>query len=266
MFGRVTVNKDELKIKEFDIYRSYYCGLCSCLKKRGLFTSMCLTYDLAFLSILLNSLYETECVKKDARCICHICKKHTERSDSFTEYAADMNILLFYYKCLDDFHDDKNLFKLIYAFYLKPKVKRIEKKYPSKCENIKQYLMDLSHMEKTPSLEDCANLFGNILGEVFTPVNDLWYESLYSMGFYLGKFIYIADAFSDLEEDIKRKRPNPLIDLYKENTEKECEILMNMMATECANEFEKLPLIENVEILRNIIYAGIWHTDKGDKK
>ncbi len=262
MFGRVVVNKEELKIKEFDMYRSHYCGLCGELRKKGLFTALSLTYDLTFLSVLLNSLYEPCCNVKDKRCVCHICHKHRERSDEFTPYVADMNILLSYYKCLDDFHDDKNVIKLMYALYLKPKVNRIKKLYPEKCHNIKLYLEKLSLEEKTPSLEECANLFGNILGEVFTPKEDMWQDILYQMGFYLGKFIYIADAFSDLKEDIKKKRPNPLISMYSDdNAAKECEILMNMMAAECADKFEKLPLIENAEILRNIIYAGIWQNE-----
>ena len=31
-----------------------------------------------------------------------------------------------------------------------------------------------------------------------------------------------------------------------------------MMMSECCREFEKLPILENVEILRNILYSGVW--------
>ena len=31
-----------------------------------------------------------------------------------------------------------------------------------------------------------------------------------------------------------------------------------MLIAECCLEFEKLPLIQDVELLRNILYSGIW--------
>lgn len=263
MFGRVVVNKGELKVREFETYRSYYCGLCRELRRRGLLTAMCLSYDLTFLSMLLNSLYEPENKTVSSRCVCHMCTKHKETTDKYTPYAADMNILLSYYNCLDDFHDDKNIVKLLYALYLKPKVARIRKKYPEKCEKIATYLKSFSKEEKGGDLEECANLFGRLLGEVFTPEKDEWADELFNIGFYLGKFIYIADCLEDVEDDIKKNRFNPLISMYSPDTrQSECEIILNMMGSECARELEKLPLIENVEILRNIIYAGIWQSRK----
>ena len=39
MFGYVVVNKPEMKFKEFDLYHSYYCGLCKTLKNRFGFLS-----------------------------------------------------------------------------------------------------------------------------------------------------------------------------------------------------------------------------------
>ncbi len=259
MFGRVIVNKSELKFKEFDIYRAFYCGICRALKKKGYFSSLCLNYDMTFLAMLLNSLYDSENHTCKKGCICHGCKKHVETTDEYSSFVADMTILLAYYKCRDDWQDDKNVIKLLYSFYLKPKFKVIEKKHPGKCEKIKNCLVELSKKEKVASLEECANLFGTILGEVFTPNDDMWKRTLFEMGFFLGKFIYIADARDDIEEDIKKNRPNPLKGMY--NTpefKKECEILLNMMATECAMRFEKLPLVDNIEIMRNIIYSGIW--------
>ena len=34
MYGYVIVNKPELKFKEYDRYRSYYCGLCDILREQ----------------------------------------------------------------------------------------------------------------------------------------------------------------------------------------------------------------------------------------
>lgn len=260
MYGFVIINKPELKFREYDEYRSFYCGLCGTLRHDyGYLSAMCLSYDMTFLSILLNSLYEPESEKKSCRCACHMCKKHTEKSDKYSHYVAQMSLLTAYYKCLDDFHDDKNIIKYIYSLYLKRKIKKIEKAYPEKVKTVRESLSALSVAERSNNLEECANLFGNITGEIFTPENDLWYDTLYSFGFYLGKFIYIADAYTDIETDIEKNRHNPLKAMYSApDFEKECEIILNMMAAEAANEFEKLPLIANVELLRNIIYSGIW--------
>ncbi|MBQ6795663.1 MAG: hypothetical protein IJO83_05915 [Clostridia bacterium] len=263
MFGRVIPNKGELKVKEFDTYRAFYCGICRSLKKKGYLSAMCLNYDMTFLSMLLNSLYDSENHSAMRCCACHMCKKHLEITDGCSAYVSSMTILLAYYKCLDDWQDDKNIIKLLYSFYLKPKVKKIRAEYPLKCERIKNYLDELSKKESHATLEECANLFGNLLGEVFTPTDDMWKDNLFKVGFYLGKFIYIADARDDIKEDIKKNRPNPLKTMYQSpGFEKECEIILNMMATECAMEFEKLPLVDNIEILRNILYSGIWQKNK----
>ena len=58
MFGYVVVNKPEMKFKEFDLYHSYYCGLCKTLKdKFGLRAQVSLNFDMNFLALLLTGLY-----------------------------------------------------------------------------------------------------------------------------------------------------------------------------------------------------------------
>ncbi len=264
MFGRVVVNKSELKFREFDTYRSYYCGLCRALKDEGLLCSLSLNFDMTFLAILLNSLYESKIIENKCRCICHMCKKHDETKDSFSPYLAHMTILLSYYKCIDDFKDDKNIIKYIYSLYLKPKFKKTSRLYPEKAESIKKHLNDLSKIETGNNFEECANLFGHITAVIFTPKDDIWQDILYRMGFFLGKFIYLADAYEDLEEDIKKNRPNPLKEMSNmDDFDKEMKIILNMLAAECAREFDSLPLERNTEILKNIIYAGIWSKLEG---
>ncbi len=260
MFGYVVPNKAELKFREFDTYRAYYCGLCSSLRRGfGYKGALSLTYDMTFLSMLLNSLYEPESLPRCTRCVCHPFKKHCEITDKYSSYAADMSILLSYYKCIDDWRDDKSIPKLIYAALLRSGKKKTALKYPEKAAGIKKLLGEISRLEKDGSLEENANAFGDICGIIFTPEDDIWRKTLYNIGFYLGKFIYILDSYDDIEGDIRHNRPNPLIGLYSASEfDKECENLLNMMAAECAAEFEKLPLIENAEILRNILYAGIW--------
>ena len=106
MFGYIIVNKAELKFKEFDVYHSYYCGICQNLKmKYGTPGQVALSFDMTFLAMLLTGLYEPETKVDTCKCIAHPFEKHETRTNIYTEYAADMNALFAYYKCKDDWQN-----------------------------------------------------------------------------------------------------------------------------------------------------------------
>ena len=97
------------------------------------------------------------------------------------------------------------------------------------------------------------------MAELFAYKIDEWEASLRKIGFYLGKFIYLMDAYEDIEKDLKEKNYNPFLNRYEEEDFQEnCRMILTMMMAECSKEFEKLPIIQHVEILRNIIYSGVW--------
>lgn len=263
MFGYIIVNKGDMKFKEFDVYHSYYCGLCQSLKDRyGMRGQISLTYDMTFLALLLTSLYEPETQITSANCIAHPFEKHTVRHNDFSDYAADMNILFTYYKCVDDWQDDKKLSKLAYSKTLKSAYRKLCATYGEKAKSINTLMQKLGQGEaaKSTDIDYMAGLFGAIMGNLMTPKQDEWSENLYNLGNYLGKFIYLLDAYEDIEEDIRRKRYNPLIQKYNNpDFDEEIKMILTMMMSECCREFEKLPIIENIEILRNILYSGVWY-------
>ena len=116
MFGYIIVNRQELKLRELDVYQSWYCGLCRQLKEKyGVRGQLTLTYDMTFLILLLSGLYEAEEETAFVRCAAHPLGKHAARSSLFTGYAADMNVLLTYYQCMDDWKDEKKVLKKGYA-------------------------------------------------------------------------------------------------------------------------------------------------------
>lgn len=124
MFGYIVMNKPEIKFKDFDLYRSFYCGLCRELKsKYGISGQISLTYDMTFVVILLSALHEPHTQKGSTRCIIHPVCKQPVRRNTVTEYAADMNVLLTYYKCRDDWEDEKKVTALGYSKVLQGKVK-----------------------------------------------------------------------------------------------------------------------------------------------
>ena len=149
MFGYVLINKEELKFKEYDVYKSYYCGLCQTLNNRsGRFAQLTLNYDMTFLQLLLTGLYEPETKIESFRCKLHPLKKYIKRTNKITDYIADMNLFLAYLNCIDDWEDEKKLSRKIYTFFIKNKVKKIKKKYPEKTEKLEKILRKSSDYEK----------------------------------------------------------------------------------------------------------------------
>ena len=137
----------------------------------------------------------------------------------------------------------------------------LKKKYPDKVEKIKEHLDQIHYLEKSHclDLDKVAGHFGHIMASICVYQEDVFKDDLYQMGFYLGKFIYLIDAFEDVEEDIKKQTYNPFKNKFKEEHFQEyCFNILEMMISRSSFYFEKLPLIENVELLRNIIYSGIW--------
>lgn len=265
MFGYVTVNKPELKIREYERYHSFYCGLCHTLKKRhGQLGQLTLTYDMTFLVIVLSSLYEAESTYELKRCIVHPVKKHGVRTNRVTNYAADMNIALFFHKCFDDWKDEKSIRGISGMRLLHRHYKEVKRAYPQKCRQIEAYLQELSRYEAMDeqNLDKTAGAFGKLMGTLFDYKQDIWSPYLKRFGFYLGKFIYIMDAVLDFEEDKKNGHYTPLRSLSQSLSEADfrgqCRNILELMIAAACQEFEKLPLEQDVELLRNILYAGVW--------
>lgn len=263
MFGYIAINKAEMTFKDYDIYHSYYCGLCKCLKenygKRGQLT---LSFDMTFLIVLLTGLYEPETKIEMVNCIAHPLEKHTARTNELTEYAAAVNLILSYYKFKDDWDDERSKKSYAAAKILSPKMRSIQKLYPKKMTVVSDRLKRLSELEREneQNLDLMAGLFGEIMAELFVYRHDEWEDSLRKMGFFLGKFIYLMDAYEDVEKDIKTGSYNPLKKEFTENIAfaSKCRSLLTMMMSECSREFERLPILLHAEILRNILYSGVW--------
>lgn len=262
MFGYIAINKAEMKFRDFDIYHAYYCGLCKILKEQyGKSGQLTLSYDMTFLVILLSGLYEPDAEDSHVRCIAHPLQKHVARVNDFTAYAADMNLVLSYYKCLDDWTDEHRKKAYLNARLLRSKVNKIKNCYPEKVAFIADRLQLLRTYEKQDeqNLDKMAGLFGEIMAEIFACRHDEWEESLRKFGFFLGKFIYLMDAFEDIDDDLANECYNPLKGIYKrEDFNDYCKQILTMMIAECSREFEKLPILTHAEILRNILYSGVW--------
>ncbi len=262
MFGYVTINKPELKLREFQRYQGYYCGICRSLRLRhGFWGQMMLNYDLVFLAALLTGLYEGKEYLAMRRCVLHPSGKHLSIQNSCIDYAADMTVLLACHNLMDDWQDDRNAAALAAAGLLKRSCGLLEKKYPRQWRAAKREIQRLHGYERAGSadLDGAAGCMGALLGEILVWREDPWEETLRAMGFYLGKFIYLMDAYEDLPQDERRGRYNPLLsERGRPDFEEWFAQILTMMMAGCAREFERLPILKDVAILRNILYAGVW--------
>ena len=263
MFGYVTIYEPELKVKDLKKYKAYYCGLCRMLKEKyGFMGQMTLTYDMTFAVILLSSLYENTAEAERHRCKVHPIKKQMMLRNEITDYAAAMNVLLAYYHMEDDWQDDRKVTSLMTKSMIHGKVRRIIEEYPRQSRAIRSALEELSSCEKEEctDIDRTAGCFGRLMEELFVYREDIWERNLRKMGFFLGKFIYIMDAYEDLPEDLKKGRYNPLRDMYgKDDYEGRMKQILCMMIAESTAEFERLPCLLDVDILRNILYDGVWN-------
>lgn len=264
MFGYIMINKAEMKFREYDIYHAYYCGICRDLKRKyGAAGQFSLSYDMTFLAMLLTGLYEPETESGSCRCAVHPLESHAVRNNIFTEYAADMNALFACYKCQDDWKDEKKLHRLIYGRILEGKTKHLREVYGEKLRKISCLMQDFAAAEQREGeesrIDTMAGMFGSVMAEVVAVREDEWAKDLRRFGFFLGKFIYLMDAYEDVEADLRKGTPNPLKRRYgSPDFEEECRTILLMMMSECCSAFELLPILDHVEILRNVLYSGVW--------
>lgn len=265
MFGYVNIDKLELKFREYYRYKGLYCGLCMKLKSNySNLSRFTLNYDMTFLILVLSSLYEVDEEYMKKRCIAHPTKKQLIIQNEITDYAAAMNIMLAYYNCKDNWDDEKDLKSLIFSKLISNDNKKAIRNYINKQEFIQKSLNNIYNLEKenTSDLDAISNEFGKLMGELMIYKVDHWEFLLRKIGFYLGKYIYILDAYLDIEKDKKNNSYNPFVniginaDIDVDKFAKEA-LMLNLSFLN--SEIEKLPLLRDKGIIDNIMLSGIMN-------
>lgn len=261
MFGYLTACTELLDEEQLRRYRGAYCGLCRSLKERhGQFSRLTLTYDLVFLSLLFDSLYEPERREGEETCIAHpFSPRLWQRSES-SDYAADMTVALAYLKCRDDWDDDSNPAALAEAAALKRAYRRVAARYPRQCRAMEESVRALRSMEKArdESPDRAAECFASLMGEIFIWRDDRWSGTLYRLGAALGRFLYILDACMDLDSDAFYNRYNPFRRYYGLDNAARFRDILRMLLADCVRELDRLPLVQDAGILQNIVCIGLW--------
>lgn len=291
MFGYVMPYKLELKIKDYEMFKAYYCGLCISIKEN--FSNLCrlsLNYDMTFLGILLDSFSEEKNSYEVSKCIAHPLKKKPKViNNKALNYAAFCNVALVYYKLLDDYTDDNAINKKLLSLYLKKFIEKENLELKPLLKNIEDNITKLTELENSKeciSIDELSHNFADLTGFLisFYFKDKDFHQELYKLGYNLGRWIYIIDAYDDLEEDLKKQKFNAINKSF--NTEglsfeelikaqrDRIEFNLMMSASSTVDALNNLPIEKNGDLLFNILQFGLMNkiesiksrSDKKDEK
>lgn len=285
MFGYVIPCRDKLSEAQWQSYRAAYCGLCHTLSRRyGFPARFLLNYDFTFLALLL-------CRETTAPCVqCRRCVASPFRGRSVCErnkamdVAADISVILVYWKLRDQLADERGLRK-IPAMALMMIFHRIFRRARARNQPLHEEIgTQLAHLQRLeqegcPSLDRTAEQFARIMtAMVPTDWDEASRRSLEQLLYHLGRWIYLADAWDDLEEDMRQSRYNPIVCRYglrssdenakthaKESIERTMIHSENLAisAFHLGNYGYNSPVIENVlcgglQSVRKLVFSGQW--------
>ena len=274
MFGYLRPVKDELKVREYELYKSVYCGLCRHLgKDYGIISRFTLSYDCTMLAMLAISLKNEECTVRKHRCTLNPMKKCLfcdSSSDSF-KLAGAVSVVMTYYKLYDTIQDS-GFFKRMLARFLKLLFKRGYKKaageYPDIAENARLMMESQREAEESDSgIDRSAAPTAEMLSALCRKLseNDENKKLLSHFGYHLGRWIYLTDAADDLEKDIKSGSFNPVKKNMKDNKDEMmlyCNDVLNMTAAQIVLSYDLMNIGAYKEILDNVIYHGLSFQQK----
>ena len=275
MFGYVRTVNAELKVKEHELYRATYCGLCRSMGKcTGQCSRMTLNYDFVFLALVRYAIQPCKVSFKARRCLAHpFTKRDSMEQNEILNYCSQASAILNYQKVLDDLRDENGAKKLKAAL-LRPFVAHSRKKAIKKDASLKELdasiegkLKELASLEKNENagVDVPAACFGDVLGEIMSYGFDGSDKRIaFELGRHIGAWIYVADALDDMREDAKKKRYNPLLKLYGERIPNQEELSSiydatknKLFAAETAFDLIETDDYAIKNILSNILYLGI---------
>ncbi len=250
----------ELKVREFELYRAYYCGLCKALKQEYRKNAV-LNFDSVFLYLLADGLRAEAGSVQPCRCGLHPVKKRRAILTPAATYAADVNILMAYFQIEDNLRDGKKGMRLARAFFRNASEKAAQR-HPAIVETARSTIDGLCELEeaKSANTDAAAHSYAQLLGRVFEDADVLQSHILHDLGYSLGRWVYLIDAADDWEQDAKSGNYNVYLNRYgSPSQEAKDQIKKSLFFTlaQAAEELERLTLYRNREILKNIIYLGL---------
>lgn len=268
MFGYVNADKPNMLIKDYAVYRAYYCGLCKTIgRKNPPLMRFTINYDITFLTMLAHNYNKVEPEFKKALCIAHPIGKpfSVVVNNPVQECVADVNTILGYYKAYDDIADRGSLKHRIAKWYIKGKYKRSAKRYPELDEALKKCFKELYELEKSGSkdLDATAKTSGDMLVAVAKTTTKNYDDLLIRLADNLGRWIYVIDAYDDLLKDVKNNNYNPLkpdgelTEEVIENIQKVVREKLYYYLSEIKKAYDQMDITITEGPLSNVVYVGL---------
>ena len=272
MFGYVTICGECMDKADLEMFSAYYCGLCAATGEQcSQLARLALSYDITFLAAVLSALDKSKPEIIERRCMAHPTKrKKRVVNDRALDYAANMGTLLMYAKLCDDMADERSLKAIPGRLALSGGMKRARERYPRQYEGITRRLRELDEREKNNAcLDEAADCFAKILEILFTPefITDESERKILSwFGYNIGRWIYVIDAYDDIEKDLKRGGYNPFISELEKTDKaeiaKRLSLTLTLNLNAAASAYELLRVYKNDGIIRHIIYTSLYMRQK----
>lgn len=271
MFGYIRPLKDDLKVREYEQFKTCYCALCHTLKSAyGPLPRFFLSYDFTFLSMLLwdeGELPETRC----GRCAASpINKKKYCLPTKALKISAGYSVILSWWKLQDAIMDEGCFGKIragIFSVLTKRAYNKAAAKTPDFAAAVADRLKRLGELEKDniTSLDETAEQFASITASMADHVEeDAGRRALKQLLYHTGRFIYILDAINDLEEDYRAGRYNPVAARFNisggilgDEEKRALDLTLRHSVNMIGTAYELLPKNVWTPITRNIIYLGM---------
>lgn len=267
MFGYITPDINELKVKDYSLFRAYYCGLCRVLKNEYKAQTV-LNYDAEFVYILNDAMNNAEQgASGEIKCGLHPVTGRPAVITECAEYAAAVNVMMGYYKLKDDFADLRKP-KTIFALKrFKKKYNKAAEKYPEIASAAEEMWRNQQNAELsfTNSTDVAAEPYGKLFGAVLERINKLYECQLYDLGYALGRWVYLIDAYDDIAQDIKTGSYNVYVEKYRikdsnaipEDVKRNIENSLYYTLSRANDAYSSLDIIKNEPLLANIIKLGL---------
>ena len=268
MFGYITPSIGELKVREYQFYKSAYCGLCKELDREyGFAGRMLLNYDLVLVALLADGLSGTQPGCAQERCVVHpLARRPICKSTSGIAFAADALILVGWHILHDDLLGEgafrKGLLRLV-SLFLKKSYRKASARRPELNEQLCEAMQLQTQLEKsgcrTP--DQASDPSGRMLGALFAQAaaEETQQPILYRCGMLLGRMIYYLDAAEDFADDQKKNRYNVFVQegLALSDAQARARMLCNLCAGEAIESYRQLQPKENQALLDNLFYLGL---------
>ena len=260
MFGYIQTYRDELKYREYALYRHHYCELCRNMGGYSTVSRWFLSYDITFF-LMLGDPETPEC------CSCSRCsalKCAPRRTEGIYDFFAALSIALIYHKLNNDVLD-KDRLKAVPRAMIRRAYKAVEKKFPEVAHAFEHGLGDLvfEEQKRNTNYAMMAKMFSDTVTEACSPFFSRFSDGKVRLEVIgcVSECVYLMDIVDDIDKDLRHNDYNPLNILANGKPEMHeielCISLIRQKLSHACDLSSLLPFSDCTPVIQNILTLGI---------